>query len=126
VGPPHATTAPAAIDPAAGAGEAALPLSTGGMTARQAATLEATIIGLCIVAMVLVFQPFSLALYGVGAGLVVLGALIFNLVPLARRGVPGRSVVKAGLVVLIAFLVIIGLAIGSAYLYGIYLESLKG
>jgi hypothetical protein len=83
------------------------------------------IIGLCVAAMLLVFQPFSLWLYGLGAGLVVFGGLAFNLVPLARRGVRAASLVRSGIIVLVALFVVIGLSIGAAYLYGIYLESLK-
>ena len=55
-----------------------------GMTRRQARTVEYSIIGLCIVAMVMIFQPFSLTLFSVGAGLVVLAGLAFNLVPFCR------------------------------------------
>ena len=95
----------------------------GGMTARQAWIVEWSIIGLCILALVLVFQPFWLPLYSVGAGLVVLGGLAFNLVPLCRPGVTAKSLVRAGLVVLILLLVVAALAIGAAYLYGIYLRA---
>jgi len=94
---------------------------SGGMTATQARGAEWVIIGLCAAALILVFQPFSRTLYGVGAGLVVFGGLAFNLVPLCRAGVPAASLVKAGLVVLISLFVVVGLAIGSAYLYGLYL-----
>jgi len=94
-----------------------------GMTARQAWIVEWSIIGLCILALVLVFQPFWLPLYSVGAGLVVLGGLAFNLVPLCRPGVPARTLIRAGLVVLILLLVVAALAIGSAYLYGLYLRA---
>ncbi len=85
--------------------------------------LEWAIIGLCVAALVMVFQPFSLKLYGIGAGLVVLGGLAFNLVPLCRPGIPMRTVVKAALVVLLLLLLVAGLAIGSAWLYGVYLHS---
>jgi len=95
----------------------------GGLTGRQARIVEGSIIGLCILALVLVFQPFWLPLYSVGAGLVVLGALAFNLVPLSRPGVPAKSLIKAGLIVLILLLLIVALAIGSAYLYGLYLVA---
>jgi hypothetical protein len=94
-----------------------------GMTPAQARTLEWSIIGLCIAALLMVFQPFSLALYGVGAGLVVLGGLAFNLVPLCRPGVRVQSVVMAAAVTVVLLLVIAGLAIGSAWLYGFYLHS---
>jgi hypothetical protein len=91
-----------------------------GMSPRQAATIEFSIIGLCILALALIFQPWSLLLYSIGCGLVVLGALSFNLVPLAVPGVPLRSVVTAGIVVLVLLLVVVGLAILSAWLYGVY------
>jgi len=94
-----------------------------GMTRRQARTVEYSIIGLCIVAMVMIFQPFSLSLFSVGAGLVVLGGLAFNLVPLCRPGVPASRLVKAGLIVLGILVVVIALAIGAAHLYGIYLQN---
>jgi len=102
--------------PGAGSGKRA------GMSARQAGVIEWSIIGLCIAALIMVFQPFSLTLYGVGAGLVVLGGLAFNIVPLCRPGVPARNVIRAGLIVLVLLLVVVGLAIGSAWLYGLYLR----
>ena len=92
-----------------------------GMTARQAWIVEWSIIGLCILALVLVFQPFWLPLYSVGAGLVVLAGLAFNLVPLCRPGVPAKALIRAGFIVLILLLVVAALAIGAAYLYGVYL-----
>jgi hypothetical protein len=94
-----------------------------GLTAQQARTVEWSIIGLCILALVLIFQPFWLPLYSVGAGLVVLGGLAFNLVPLCRPGAPRRSLINAGIIVLVLLLVVAALAIGSAYLYGVYLRS---
>lgn len=93
------------------------------MSARQALAVEWSIIGLCLGALILIFQPFSLTLYGVGAGLAVLGGLAFNLVPLCRPGVRVGSVVRAGVIVLLILLVVAALAIGSAYLYGVYLGS---
>ncbi|MGH6918299.1 MAG: hypothetical protein ACREJ0_11430 [Geminicoccaceae bacterium] len=93
------------------------------MTARQARTVEWAIIVLCILALALIFQPFWLPLYSVGAGLVVLGGLAFNLVPLCRPGVRRRSLVNAGIVILVLLLAVAGLANLSAYLYGIYLRG---
>ncbi|MDJ0981956.1 MAG: hypothetical protein QNI94_10045 [Kiloniellales bacterium] len=94
-----------------------------GLTARQARRVEFGIIGLCIAALVMIFQPFSLTLFGIGAALVVLGGLAFNLVPLCRPGVRASSLVKAGGIVLLILLVIAGIAISAAHLYGIYLQS---
>ena len=41
----------------------------GGMSPATARTIEHAIIGLCVAALVMIFQPFSLILYGIGAGL---------------------------------------------------------
>ena len=97
--------------------------STKGMSAATARGIEYAIIGLCIIALVLIFQPFSLTLYGIGAGLVVLGGLAFNLVPFCRPGVPVSKVLRVALIVLITLLVVATLAISSAYLYGYYLQA---
>ncbi len=94
-----------------------------GLTSRQARRVEFGIIGLCIAALVMIFQPFSLTLFGIGAALVVLGGLAFNLVPLCRPGVRASSLVKAGGIVLLILLVIAGIAISAAHLYGVYLQS---
>ncbi len=95
--------------------------TAGGMTAGQARRVEFSIIGLCLVALVMIFQPYSMTLFTMGAGLVVLGGLAFNLVPFCRPGVTVRKLVKVGLIVLLVFAVVTGLAIGSAKLYAIYL-----
>ena len=94
-----------------------------GMSVTTARSIEYSIIGLCVVALLMIFQPFSLTLFGIGAGLVVLGGLAFNLVPFCRPGQPVSSVIRAAVIVLITLLVVASLAISSAYLYGIYLQS---
>jgi hypothetical protein len=94
-----------------------------GMSRATARLIEYSIIALCIAALAMICQPFSLKLYGVGAGLVVLGGLAFNLVPLCVPGRPLSSVVRAAVIVLIILVIAICLAIGSAYLYGIYLQN---
>lgn len=94
-----------------------------GMTAKQAKTIELTIVGVSLLSLILLFQPFSLGLYSVGAGLVVLAALAFNLVPLC---VPGRSVaslLKGALVIAIIFVVVTLISLGSALLYAAYLTA---
>ena len=50
-----------------------------GMTAGGALRLEFFIIGLGLFALVLIFQPFSLTLFAIGSGLVVLAGLVNNL-----------------------------------------------
>ena len=94
-----------------------------GMTAAQVRRVEYGIIGLCIAALVMIFQPFSLTLFGIGAAPVVLGGLAFNLVPLCRPGVSAASLFKAGGIVLLILLVVAGIAITAAHLYGVYLQS---
>jgi hypothetical protein len=97
-----------------------------GMSARTAGVVEFIIIGLCILALAMIFQPFSLLLFSIGCGLVVVGALAFNLVPLAVPGVPLRSLVIAGIIVLVLLFVVVGLAILSAWLYGVYFVTPVG
>jgi hypothetical protein len=94
-----------------------------GMSAATAHSVEYAIIGLCLLALALIFQPFSLTLYGVGAGLVVLGGLAFNLIPHCRAGVPLRWLVTVGLIVLALLIAVFLLALGSTYLYALYLEA---
>ena len=95
----------------------------GGMSVAQAWTIEALIIGLCLLALFAIFQPFSLGLFSLGCVLVVLGGLAFNLVPLCQPGRPLRDVGKAALVILIVFVVVLLLALASAWLYGVYLQA---
>ena len=91
-----------------------------GMTPAAARKLEYGIIGLGIVALVLIFQPFALQLFTAGCILVVLAGLINNLLPLARPGVPLRSVVKVAMVVAMIFCITLLVAIFVAYLYGLF------
>src|ERR1700731_2833880 len=92
-----------------------------GMTASQAKTVEYAIISISVLSLVLLFQPFSLELYSIGAGLVVLAGLAFNLVPLCTPGRSFRSLVKGAFVIVVIFIVVTLLALGSALLYSWYL-----
>jgi hypothetical protein len=94
-----------------------------GMSAATARTIEYAIIGLCLVSLIMIFQPFSLTLYGIGAGLVVLGGLAFNLIPHCRPGVPLRWLLTVALIVLTILIVAFALAVGTSYLYAWYLEA---
>jgi len=95
----------------------------GGMSRATARGIEFSIIALCLVALLLIFQPFSLTLYGIGAGLVVLGALSFNLIPFCRPGAPLRGVIRAGLVILAILVVVITIALTTSWLYVWWLQS---
>ena len=94
-----------------------------GMSAATARRIECSIIALCLISLVFIFQPFSKLLYGIGAGLVVLGGLASNLVPLCRPGKPLRGLVRAGVIVVVLLLTVAALAIGMAHLYGVYLTK---
>jgi cytochrome c biogenesis factor len=92
----------------------------GGMTPAAARKLEYTIIGLGVLALLMIFQPFNISIFAIGCMLVVLAGLINNLLPLARPGVPMRSVVRAAMVVAMIFCIVLLVAIFAAYLYGIF------
>jgi len=93
--------------------------ANGGMTDASARKLEYSIIGLGVVALVLIFQPFNITLFAIGSALVVLAGLINNLLPLAQPGVQVRSVVKAAMIVAMIFCITLLVAIFAAYLYGL-------
>jgi hypothetical protein len=96
-------------------------LQTGrGMSAASAQKLEYAIIGIGILALVMIFQPFSLALFTAGSILVVLAGLINNLLPLAQTGVPMRAVIKAAMIVAMIFCITLLVAIFAANLYGVF------
>ena len=95
------------------------------MTATQAKLIERFIIGLCVLSIVAIFQPFSMLLFSIGSVTVVVGALAFNLVPLCREGVPMRALVKAVIIVLFILAVAAGLGVGTAFLYVEYLSTLR-
>lgn len=90
------------------------------MNGATAFKLEMFIIGLGLVALVMIFQPFSLAIFAIGSMLVVLAGLVNNLLPMAQPGVPLRSVVTIGLVVAMIFAIVLLVAITAAHLYGVF------
>jgi hypothetical protein len=92
----------------------------GGLSAAAAGRLEWSIIGLGIVALALIFQPFSLSLFGVGCALVVLAGLANNLLPLCRPGTTLRSIVIAAVILALAFFVVMLISIAAAHLYGVF------
>jgi hypothetical protein len=102
-------------------------MSTGkpsvGMTLGQARLAEGTIIGLSVLALAAIFQPFSMTLFSAGCILVVVAGLAFNLVPFCEPGRPARDLLRAALIVAAVFVVVLALALLSASLYGVYLEA---
>jgi hypothetical protein len=92
----------------------------GGIGPATAQRLEWSLIGLGILALALIFQPFSLALFGVGCALVVFAGLANNLLPLCEPGTTPRSLLVASVIVALAFFVIMLISISAAYLYGVF------
>jgi hypothetical protein len=91
-----------------------------GMSSQTAVRLEFFIIGLGILALLMIFQPFSITLFTIGCIVVVLAGLINNLLPMAQTGVPVRSVVTVAMVVAMIFCIVLLVAILSASLYGTF------
>jgi hypothetical protein len=91
-----------------------------GMGRERALRLEYFIIGLGVLALVMIFQPFSITLFTWGAVIVVVAGLVNNLLPLAQPTVPARSVVTVAMVVAMIFCIVLLLSILSAYLYGAF------
>jgi len=89
------------------------------MTARQARRIEFGVIGLGVLALIMIFQPFSLVVFSVGCGLVVLAALVNNVLPFAQPGLPLRGVLFAGAVVALVFCLALLISIAAAALYGV-------
>ena len=90
------------------------------MSPAAARKLEYMIIGLGVLALVMIFQPFNISLFAIGCILVVLAALINNLLPLAQPGVPPRSVVTVAMVVAMIFCIVLLVSIFAAHLYGVF------
>jgi len=94
-----------------------LPPAAAGMGPTAARWLERVIIATCVIAILMIFQPFSMALFSWGCALVVFGALAFNLVPFCRADVSWAQVRKVVLIVLIVLGVSAALGISTAWLY---------
>jgi hypothetical protein len=92
----------------------------GGLTRTGALRMEAFIIGLGLLGLVLIFQPFSITLFAVGSAIVVLAGLVNNLLPLAEPGVRVRSVITVALIIALIFSIVILVAMTAAHLYGRY------
>jgi hypothetical protein len=90
-----------------------------GMGKQTALRLEYTIIALGILALILIFQPFSLTLFTVGAMLVVFAGLVNNLLPMAQPGVSRNSLVTVAMVVAMIFCIVLLVSIVAAHLYGV-------
>jgi hypothetical protein len=94
--------------------------NNGGMSPAVARKLEYAIIGLGVLALLMIFQPFNITLFALGCVLVVFAALVNNLLPLAAPGVPKRSVVQAAMIVGMIFCIVLLVSIFAASLYGAF------
>lgn len=95
-------------------------MSDGNLTPKSALRLEFFIIGLGILALIMIFQPFSIWLFTWGSVIVVLAGLINNLLPLAQPGVSVRSIVTIAMVVAMIFCIVLLVSIFAAQLYGVF------
>jgi hypothetical protein len=98
----------------------AAPRASAGLSPVAAQRLEWGIIGLGFLALALIFQPFSMTLFGIGCALVVFAGLANNLLPLCQPGTAHRSLISAALVVAFIFCVVMLISINAAYFYGVF------
>lgn len=82
------------------------------MSRRTARVIVLSIIGLCLLAIVFIFQPVWKPLYTAGCIMVVVGGLAFNLIPFANTQNSVRRVVRVGLIVLAILIGAVLIAIG--------------
>ncbi len=90
------------------------------LTPQSALRMEYAIIALGVVALIMIFQPFSITLFTFGSMIVVLAGLVNNLLPLAQSGVKVRSVITIAMVVAMIFCIVLLVSIVVAYLYGAF------
>jgi hypothetical protein len=91
-----------------------------GMNKASALRLEYAIIALGVLALIMIFQPFSIALFSIGSMLVVLAGLANNLLPMAQPGVKPGSVITTAMVIAMIFCIVLLVAITAAHLYGVF------
>ena len=96
-----------------------------GLSKKQAKNLERAIVLFSVLALVCLFQPFSMFLYAVACGAVVVAGLMFNLVPLCVEGVKVSQLIKIAVIIFLILIIIAIIAIGAGHLYGFYLESTR-
>lgn len=82
------------------------------MSRRTARLIVLGIIGLCLLAIVFIFQPVWRPLYSAGCVMVVAGGLAFNLVPFANTRNPLSRVLRVGAIVLAILIAAVLVAIG--------------
>ena len=96
-----------------------------GLSKKQAKNVERGLVIFSVIALICLFQPFTIYLYGVACAAVVVAGLMFNLVPLCVEGVKISQLIKIAIIIFIILVIVAIVAIGSGHLYGIYLESTR-
>ncbi len=91
--------------------------------AAKAKLAENLIIGTGLLALFLIFQPFSITLFGIGCALVVFSGLANNLLPVCKAEKTWKDMARTAMIIGIIFSVVLTFALSSAYLYGVYLQS---
>lgn len=94
--------------------------ANGGMSPLAARRVEYAIISLGVFALALIFQPFSLQLFGLGCALVVVAGLVNNLLPLCQPGEKARTLVRAAFIIGLIFCIMLLVSLSAAYLYGVF------
>ena len=82
------------------------------MSRRTAQLIVLAIIGLCLLALVFIFQPVYRPLYSAGCVMVVAGGLLFNLIPFANTQNPLRRVVRVTAIVGAILIAAVFIALG--------------
>ena len=82
------------------------------MSRRTARLIVVAIIGLCLLALVFIFQPVYRPLYSAGCVMVVAGGLLFNLIPFANTQNPVRRVVRVTAIVGAILIAAVFIALG--------------
>jgi len=86
------------------------------MSPRTARLIVASVLATCLFALLFIFQPFVKELYTAGCIMVVIGGLIFNVVPFANTQNSVRRVIRVMAIVIAILLGAVGIAIGFVYL----------
>jgi hypothetical protein len=86
------------------------------MSPRTARLIVASVLTICLLALLFIFQPFVKELYTAGCIMVVIGGLVFNVVPFANTQNSVRRVIRVMAIVIAILLGAVGIAIGFVYL----------
>tara|TARA_B100000676_G_C17689585_1_gene635619 strand:+ start:153 stop:461 length:309 start_codon:yes stop_codon:yes gene_type:complete len=96
-----------------------------GLTKKQAKNTERAIVIFSIIALICLFQPFTIYLYGLACAGVVIAGLMFNLVPLCVEGVKTGQLIKIAIIIFVILVIVAVVAVGAGHLYGWYLVSTR-